>query len=46
MTYSKPCQIDKMIEHIEKPDKIRTVYSIIFRIFRDIQQYSATIKGH
>ena len=37
-TYSNPCQISKMMRHIEKPGLVRTVYS---NIFRDIQRYSA-----
>ena len=32
--YSKPCQIAKVMRHIENPGKVRTVYS---GIFRDIQ---------
>ena len=30
-TYSKHCQISKMIRHIEKPGMVTTVYSDIFR---------------
>ena len=37
-TYSKPCQISKMLRHTENPDVIRTVYS---GIFRHIQGHSA-----
>ena len=37
-TYSKPCQISKMIKHIEKPGLVRTVYS---NVPRNIQGYSA-----
>ena len=37
-TYSKPCQISKMMRHIEKPGLVRTVYS---NILRHIQRYSA-----
>ena len=37
-TYWKPCQISKMIRHIEKPGLVRTVYS---NIFRHIQRYWA-----
>ena len=36
--YSKPCQISKMMRHIENPDMVRTVYSGIFRY---IQEHSA-----
>ena len=36
--YSKPCQIPKMMWHIENSGIVRTVYS---RIFRDIQGHSA-----
>ena len=36
--YSKPCQISKMIRHIEKPGLVRTVYS---NVLRHIQGYSA-----
>ena len=37
-TYSNPCQISKMMRHIEKPGLVRTVYS---NIVRHIQRYSA-----
>ena len=36
--YSKPCQISKMMRHIENPGMVRTVYSYILR---HIQEYSA-----
>ena len=36
-TYSNPCQISKMMRHIEKPGLVRTVYS---NIVRHIQRYS------
>ena len=37
-TYSKPCQMSKMVRHIENPDIVRTVYSVIFK---HIQGHSA-----
>ena len=41
--YSKPCQISKMMRHIENLDIVRTVYSDIFMhssgSFRNIQAY-------
>ena len=41
--YSKPCQISKMMRHIENLDIVRTVYSGIFMhssgSFRNIQTY-------
>ena len=37
-TYSKPCQISKMMRHIEKPGLARKDYS---NIPRHIQGYSA-----
>ena len=36
--YSKPCQISKLMRHIENPAIVRTVYS---SIFRSIQGHSA-----
>ena len=42
----KPCQISKMVGHIENSSIVRTIYS---GIFRGIQQHSTTfrnIKGH
>ena len=41
--YSKPCQISKIMRHIENPGIVRTVYS---GIFRDIQAYSWTYLRH
>ena len=41
-TYSRPCQINKMMRHIEKPGLVKTVYS---NILRHMQRYSA-IFGH
>ena len=38
--YSKPCQISRMMKHIENPGIIRTVYS---GIFRHIQWHSAIL---
>ena len=29
--YSKPCQISKVMRHIENPGMVRTVYSVMFR---------------
>ena len=46
-TYSKPCQISKMMGHIENPGIARTVYSGIFRYsgtFSKIQQYSGRLR--
>ena len=44
--YTKPCQISKMTRHVENPDIVRTVYSVIFRyiqghsvIFSYVQTY-------
>ena len=37
-SYLKPCQICKMMRHIENPGRVRTVYS---DIFSDIQGHSA-----
>ena len=39
--YSKPCQISKMMRHIENPGMVRTVIHTFLGIFKDIQQYSA-----
>ena len=36
---AKPCRTWKMIRHIQSPGILRTVYSSIFGIFRDIQGY-------
>ena len=40
-TYLKPCQISKMMRHIEDSGIVRTVYS---GIFSDIKQYSAMFR--
>ena len=37
-SYSKPCQLSKMMRHIKNPGIFRTVYS---GIFRHIKAYSA-----
>ena len=42
--YSKPCQISKIIRHNENPGIVRTIYSSISYIFRDIQQYSVMFR--
>ena len=39
-TYSKPCQISKIMRHIENPGIVRTVYS---DIFKHIQGHSAIL---
>ena len=36
--------MSKMMRYIENPGIAKTVYSDIFRLFRDIQQYSAMFK--
>ena len=36
--YSKPCQISKMMKHIENPDTVKAVFS---GILRDIQRHVA-----
>ena len=41
-TYSKPCQIYKMMRHMEDPGVVRTVYSGIFR-HRHIEGHSAIL---
>ena len=50
-TYWKPCQISKMMRHIEKPGLVRTVYSNIFRhtqrywaIFIHVQAFWGTLR--
>ena len=46
--YSKPCQISKMMRHIENLDIVRTLYSGIFMhssgSFRNIQAYWRTLR--
>ena len=52
--YSKPCQISRMMRHIENPGIVKTVYSCIFGdinniqpcsdISRDIKAYSGIFK--
>ena len=50
-TYSKSCQISKMMRHIERPGTVRTVFSSIFwhiprhsAIFSHVQAYSGTLR--
>ena len=38
--YSKPCQISKIVRHIENPGIVRTVYLAFSKIFKDSQGYS------
>ena len=38
--YSKPCQISRMMRHIENPGIVKTVYSCIFRDINNIQPCS------
>ena len=51
VAYLKPCQTSKMMRHIEKPGKVRIVYSGIFRhiqghsaIFSHVQAYRQTLR--
>ena len=38
--YSKPCQISKMMKHIENPDTVKAVFS---GVLRDIQRHVALV---
>ena len=45
-TYSKLCQISKMMRHFENPDIVRTVYSYIFRHIQGHSAIFSQVQGH
>ena len=45
-TYSKLCQITKMMRHIENPDIVRTVYSYTFRHIQGHSAIFSQVQGH
>ena len=45
-TYSKLCQISKMIRHFENPDIVKTVYSYIFSHIQGHSAIFSQVQGH